>query len=423
MTLPVIGFAGLTHLGLVSGVGTASKGFTVVGYDPDEARVANIVAGRLPVTEPELDELAARHAERLRFSAEVDALSECDIVYVSTDVPTNVSGTSDLSGISALIEQVLPALRGDAVLVILCQVPPGFTRGIRRESDRLYYQVETLIFGRAVERALNPERFIIGCADPAAPLPDAYGTLLRAFDCPILPMRYESAELTKIAINVCLAASVTVANTMAEIAERIGADWGEISPALKLDRRIGQYAYLTPGLGLAGGNIERDLATVLRFSERIGSEASVVAAYLASSRHARDWALRVLHREVLAREDDPVLAVLGLAYKENTGSTKNSPSLALLEHLHQFRVQLHDPVVPAAAAAHPRAAAAKSGLAAAEGADALLIMTPWPAFRDIDPAALARTMRGRVIIDPYGVLDRMAARDAGFTYFRMGSNA
>jgi UDPglucose 6-dehydrogenase len=423
MTLPVIGFAGLTHLGLVSGIGTASKGFTVVGYDANEARVADIVAGRLPVTEPDLDELAARHADRLRFSADVDVLRGCDIVYISADVPTDESGTSDLTGISALIEQVLPAIRGDAILVILCQVPPGFTRGIRRAFDRLYYQVETLIFGRAVERAIKPERFIIGSADPTAPLPDAYSALLGAFDCPILPMRYESAELTKIVINVCLAASVTVANTMAEIAERIGADWGEISPALKLDRRIGQYAYLTPGLGLAGGNIERDLATVLRFSERIGSEASVVAAYLANSRHARDWALRVLHREVLASEDDPILAVLGLAYKENTGSTKNSPSLALLQHLREFRVQLYDPVVPAAAAAHPKAEAAKSGLAAAKGADALVIMTPWPEFRYIDPAALAHTMRGRVIIDPYGVLDRMATRGVGFAHFRMGSNA
>jgi UDPglucose 6-dehydrogenase len=131
----------------------------------------------------------------------------------------------------------------------------------------------------------------------------------------------------------------------------------------------------------------------------------------------------VLHREVLASQDGPVLAVLGLAYKENTGSTKNSPSLALLQHLREFRVQLYDPVVPAAAAAHPKAEAAKSGLAAAKGADALVIMTPWPEFRYIDPTALAHTMRGRVIIDPYGVLDRMATRGVGFAHFRMGSNA
>src|SRR5207302_9477338 len=109
---------------------------------------------------------------------------------------------------------------------------------------------------------------------------------------------------------------------------------------------------------------ERDLMTVVRLSERVGSEASVVAAYLTSSRHARDWALRVLHREVLATEDDPVLAVLGLAYKEHTRSTNNSTSLALLRHLVAFRVRLYDPLVPAVAAGHPRATPADSALAA-----------------------------------------------------------
>jgi UDPglucose 6-dehydrogenase len=302
-------------------------------------------------------------------------------------------------------------------------VPPGFTRGIRRAPERLYYQVETLVFGRAVERATEPERFIVGCADPSAPLPPSYAALLGVFGCPVLPMRYESAELTKISINICLAASITVANTMAEVAERTGADWSEIVPALKLDRRIGPHAYLAPGLGIAGGNIERDLATVLRLSELVGGEASVVAAYLRNSRHARDWALRVLHRDVLAANPDPVLAVLGLAYKENTHSTKNSPSLELLRHLHDFAVRLYDPVVPPGDAAHPRAIGAASALEAAEGADALLVMTPWPEFRTLAPQRLAAAMRGRTIIDPYGVIDAAAARRAGCAHFRIGSNA
>jgi UDPglucose 6-dehydrogenase len=420
---PIIGFAGLTHLGLVSSVCTAAKGLHVVGYDPNTTRVADIAAGRLPVIEPGLDDLAARHAERLTYSAELAALAVCDIVYISVDVPTDDHGTSELGDISRLIDKVAMHLREDAILVILCQVPPGFTRRIAFPPGRLYYQVETLVFGRAVERATEPERFIVGCADPALSLPASYTQLLAAFGCPILPMRYESAELAKIAINVCLAASVTVANTIGEIAERVGADWGEVVPALKLDRRIGQFAYLAPGLGIAGGNIERDLTTVLRLSELVGSEASVVAAYLRNSNHARDWALRVLYREVMAKTADPLLAILGLAYKENTNSTKNSPSLALLSHLHDFIVRLYDPVVPPMAAAHPRAAAAKSALDAALGADALLVMTPWPEFRELDPYALAEAMRGRTIIDPYGVIDRAAARRAGFSHLRIGSNA
>src|SRR5439155_15766795 len=128
---------------------------------------------------------------------------------------------------------------------------------------QLHYQVETLIFGRAVERALFPERFMVGCADPGQPLPQGFDEPLAAFKCPILPMLYESAELAKIAINIFLVASVTATNTLAEVCERIGADWGEIAPALRLDKRIGSSAYLSPGLGLSGGNLERDLATVL----------------------------------------------------------------------------------------------------------------------------------------------------------------
>ena len=166
----------------------------------------------------------------------------------------------------------------DAVMVVLSQVPPGYTRALGvLPPQRLYYQVETLVFGQAVERATKPERTIVGCADPAAPLNPRFRAVLDAFGCPILPMRYESAELAKISINCCLVASVTVGNTLAELCEQIGADWSEIAPALKLDRRIGPYAYLTPGLGIAGGNLERDLATVQRLSDAHGTEAGLIS--------------------------------------------------------------------------------------------------------------------------------------------------
>src|SRR3970282_1279053 len=154
-------------------------------------------------------------------------------------------------------------------IVVLAQVPPAFTRGKQRPGRLLYYQVETLIFGRAVERALQPERYIVGCADPALPLPPAYQGFLQAHGCPILPMRYESAELAKISINMFLVASVSTANTLAELCEKTGAEWSEIVPALKLDKRIGPHSYLAPGLGIAGGNLERDLATVCRFADEL----------------------------------------------------------------------------------------------------------------------------------------------------------
>lgn len=424
MTQPVVGFAGLTHLGLVSAVAAAAKGFQVVGYDADSSRVSSIREGRLPVVEPGLDDLARTCAANLTYTDCLAAFEACDIVYISTDVPTDSRGQSDLSGINALIEAVLSVLGPNALLVILCQVPPGFTRGLSLPFQRLYYQVETLVFGRAVERATQPERYIVGCADPTRPLPESYAALLGAYGCPILPMRYESAELAKIAINCCLVASVTVANTLAELSEGIGADWSEIVPALRLDRRIGAYSYLVPGLGIAGGNLERDLATVLRLSERVGSEASLVTAFLHNSRHRRDWALRVLHREVLALTPDATLGVWGMAYKENTHSIKNSPSLELISHLHAWPIRIYDPIVPAdVTKPHPSVVGATSPLEAARGVTALLIMTPWPEFRTVSPSAIAAAMSGRVVVDPYHVLDHVAAQAAGLKHHTLGTPA
>ena len=420
MNKPLIGFAGMTHLGINSAAAAACN-FPTLWFDPDQERIARLKKNELPITEPGLAEIFAENQARIRCSSSAADLRDCAVVYIACDVPTDDRGDSELSSIKALIENVVYHLNDDAVLVILCQVPPGFTRLVKYNPERLYYQVETLIFGRAVERALHPERFIIGCAEPVRPLPAAYREFLSTFGCPLLPMRYESAELAKIAINCCLVASVTTANTLAELSERIGADWHEIVPALKLDRRIGQYSYLAPGLGLAGGNLERDLATVLRLAGETGGEAGLIEAFVANSRHRKDWVLRTLHQEVLARQPDATIAVLGLAYKENTHSTKNSPALALIRHLLPWRLQVHDPVVPAQAAQHPRMTGCDSPLAAAAGADALVVMTPWPAFRELQPAALARAMKGRVIIDPYRVLDGQALAAAGFDYLTLGA--
>jgi len=420
---PVVGFAGMTHLGLVSGVCASEKGFMVVCFDPDPSRIAALNGNSLPVSEPQLEQLVANNAERLHFTADAAALKGCDVVYVAPDVPTDDQGASDLRSIDALLEQTFGATRADAVIAVLSQVPPGFTRARAREDRALYYQVETLIFGRAVERALQPERYIVGCADPLRPLPAPYHAFLEAHGCPILPMRYESAELAKISINMCLVASVSTANTVAELCERIGADWSEIVPALKLDRRIGPHAYLAPGLGIAGGNLERDLATVCRLADELGTDAGVVRAWITNSRHRRDWALRVLHQAILSKIDDPVLAILGLAYKQDTRSTKNSPSIALLRSLEPFRVRVYDPLVAASEVPNPRRHAANSELEACDGADALVVITPWAQFRNLQPRDIAGRLRGKTVLDPYAVLDAAACRAAGLVYHTLGAKA
>lgn len=420
MIQPVIGFAGMTHLGLVSGVSAAERGFRLVCFDPDEARIASINQGKLPVSEPQLDNLVAKNRDRLTYTANSVDLAQCDVVYVAPDVPTDDQGKSDLAPINGLLETVFAATRQDAVIVVLSQVPPGFSRTKLRAGRDLYYQVETLIFGRAVDRALYPERYIVGCDDPSKPLSKAYASFLEAHGCPILPMRFESAELAKISINMFLVSSVSTTNTLAELCEKIGADWFEIVPALRLDERIGHHAYLKPGLGIAGGNLERDLATVSNFAGEYGTDACVVRAWMVNSRHRKNWAASKIRYLLLNDRPNAVVAVWGLAYKENTNSTKNSPSLVTISQLQDIHLKIFDPVVQWNPAWHTKAEPFSSALTALEGVDALLIMTPWPEFKFVPPVKISKLMMGRLVLDPFGVLDKALCAEAGLTYETLG---
>jgi UDPglucose 6-dehydrogenase len=414
-----VGFVGMTHLGLVSATACAAKGFKVICMDADEVLIGSLADGQLPVVEPDLVETLVSNGARQRFDADLTRATDCDVVYVATDVPTDDEARSDLSGIEALIGRLLQYLGDNTALVVLCQVPPGFTRSINFPAERLYYQVETLVFGQAVERASRPERFIVGCATPSIPLHTALATVLDAYDCPVLQMRYESAELAKISINMCLVSSVTVANTMAEVCEHVDADWGEIVPALKLDKRIGSSAYLTPGLGIAGGNLERDLATVLRLSESFGTDAGVVRAWLANSRYRKGWAARRLS-DAIQMGADSLIAVWGLAYKENTHSTKNSPSVATLGMFPDTRFRAYDPVVEAKCVDHAHLESSTDPLSALDGAVALMILTPWPEFRQQSPDEIASRLAGRTVIDPYRVLASDDCVRAGLEHHVLG---
>ncbi len=419
MLSPIVGYAGMSHLGINYAVAAAEKGFQVICYDSDTHLIDELNRGELPVIEPDLPELLEKNAGRIKFTSVTDTLANCDLVYIAQDVPTDATGSSDLEQIDVLFRLVHAVLSPNAVLVILSQVPPGFTRARIMPGLLLHYQVETLIFGRAMERALFPERIIVGCENPELPLPQVLSSFLTSFSCPVLPMRYESAELTKISINMCLVASVGVANTMAEVCEKTSADWAEIVPALKLDRRIGAYSYLSPGLGIAGGNLERDLATVLSLSKLHGTDAGIVAACIENSIHRKDWAWSVLSKLLLNEQPHAKIAVLGLAYKEDTRSTKNSPSLALLARLINYSVVVYDPVVAIETTGIEFMAAA-SAIDAIQDADVVCIMTPWTEFKKISITGLANRMRGRLVVDPYRMLDGKAVESVGLSYVTLG---
>src|SRR5438128_5905040 len=167
----MIGFVGLSHLGIVYSLATAAKGFSVLGFDPSTDLCDELNQGKFPVAEPELAELFRSHCSRVWFTSSAAELAECDLLFLSLDVPTDQANRSDLAPLQKLIDSVANHTAQEATVVILCQVPPGFTRSLKPAVARggmtlggsLFYQVETLVFGNAVERALRPEPFIIGC--------------------------------------------------------------------------------------------------------------------------------------------------------------------------------------------------------------------------------------------------------------------
>ena len=425
----MIGFAGLSHLGINYSLATTAKGFEVVAFHPSAELVADISCGKFPIEEPGLADLFTANRGRIRLTADARDLSACELVFVALDVKTDDANRSDTGPLCELIRQVTPHLKPGSTLVLLSQVNPGFTRKLREDLLRtsavseVIYQVETLIFGRAVERALYPERFMVGASDPSRPLPPLLKQWHDSFGCPVLVMRYESAELAKIAINFFLVSSVATTNMLAEVCENIGADWNEIAPALRLDARIGPKAYLTPGLGIAGGNLERDLVTVKRLAEGATADTGIVDAWQRNSAHRKDWTARTLREAARKRGLDlknAVVAVWGLTYKENTHSTKNSPALQLVAEIPEARKQAYDPAVRLSAGAFPQFQQVATALDCCRGADALVIPTPWPEFRSADLKAIRAAMSGHILLDPFGLLDGGHAAALGFDYYRLG---
>ena len=421
-----VGFAGLSHLGIIYSMSSAVRGCEVLAVDERPGLAESLTAGQFPIAEPGLEEAFRDHGKRVRYSGDARQLGQCGLIFITLDVATNDENKSDLGPLEAVIERVASLAAPGTVVVLMSQVPPGFCRALAakfaQKSLQLFYQVETLVFGDALWRGTHPERFMIGCVDPESGLPEEYRKYLEAFECPLLPMRFESAELCKIAINCFLVSSVTTSNTLAEICENIGANWHEIAPALRLDRRIGPYAYLGPGLGIAGGNLERDLVTIQRLAAENGTDAGVVTAWQRNSVYRRDWVLRRLFQlGLLENPDETLLGVWGLAYKQDTHSTKNSPSLALLRALAKYRWQAYDPAAKIDAAEFPRVQVCGSAAWAARGVDALVVMTPWKEFSGVALDAVAAGMRGKPVLDPYGILDGKACRKLGLEYYRLGA--
>jgi UDPglucose 6-dehydrogenase len=415
-------FLGMSHLGINYAAAWASLGQTTLGLDADPSVVSRLQRKDLPIQEPGLPELIERDAGLLTFSTDFSRLRECTLAVVARDVPTDDDNRSDLDPVRELIALARSYLPPGATLVVMSQIPPGFMRTLSSDAPDLHvhYWVETLVFGDAVRRAVQPERIIIGCADPSAALPEPLAEGLAKFGCPILPMRYESAELTKTAINLYLVGSVTYANTLSDLCESIGANWNEMMPALKLDARIGPAAYVRPGVGIAGGNLERDLVTLRRLCADTHVDATYIDALVDHNARRLEWVERQMQRHVFNTSDRPEVAVWGLTYKKNTRSTRNSPSLRVIASLDgRATVRAWDPAI-APADLDIAADIQDEQYAPIHGADCLLVMADWDQFAAVDLRRLQQSMRQPLIIDCAGILEKRRSDMLGIHYVGMG---
>lgn len=219
----LIGFAGTTHLGQTMAKAAKMCGFDIECVDIDQGQISK--------------------------------LATCDIVLVTRDV----DNPNDLVPLKGLLQTVFFSVSNDIPVVIVSQIPVGFTRPWLEEHTALYYQVDTIIMNCALERMLNPEQIVVGCREPTEQLPEAYQNYLKAFDAPVLRIGIEAAELAKLSINFMLAAQISAANTLKVIADNYNVDWEEVVPVLQNDKRIGQ-AYLKPGI--IGGHLPRDVKRI-----------------------------------------------------------------------------------------------------------------------------------------------------------------
>jgi UDPglucose 6-dehydrogenase len=431
MRLAVIGTG---YVGLVTAAGFADFGNDVTCIDSDELKVARLQRGELPIYEPGLDALVSRSTRRgnLRFSAELaPAVARAEVVVIAVGTPTSTSGAADLSAVTAVADAIGPALTGYTLIVTKSTVPVG-THALVRErvaaQARYPFAVvsnpEFLKQGDAISDFMKPNRVVIGTDDAKARevMRRLYEPFLRTNDR-ILFMDAASAELAKYAANALLAVRISFMNELALLAERVGADIEQVRRAVGSDPRIGPK-FLFAGAGYGGSCFPKDLKALLHTGESNDSPLELVAA--AERANARQKLLLPdkVERHFGGALRDKTIAVWGLAFKPGTDDIREAPSLVLIDRLLSAGAQVvcFDP----AAQENVRLLLGNKVLyapgpyQAAEGADALVLVTEWHELRRPDFARLKGLMNSPVLFDGRNVWDPAEVRALGFTYHGIG---
>lgn len=416
-----LGFVGLSHLGLNYIAASAKKNFECIGYSNDKKVIEELKNDKLSLSEPNLLKTIKKYKANLEFTNNLEDIKKCKLIYVSLDAETDKNNNVNLKKIKSLINILINILDKNSIIIVLSQVPPGFTSNLNWKKENLYYQVETLIFGKALDRALYPERIIIGCHNEKK-ISKFLKLYLSSFNSKIYYMDYKSAELAKISINMMLVSSVTTSNTISQLCENIGADWTKIIPVLRTDKRIGKYAYIKPGLGISGGNLERDMKTLIYLSKKNATNHKLIENFINHSNYQKDWVYRILRKEVLKNLKKPKISILGLAYKEDTNSIKNSPSLFLLNKLKKYKILVFDPVVKDIKnLKHIKFT--KNKHIAYKNCNILIFMTPWKDFYNINPLLINKYLKNQYVIDPYNILNVNKLNNINFNYFTLGKGS
>ena len=428
-----IAMIGTGYVGLVSGVCFSDFGHEVICVDKDEAKVAKLQAGQVPIYEPGLDVLMAKNvaAGHLSFTSDLAAaVAGADAVFIAVGTPTRRGdGHADLTYVMAAAEEIGAALTGYAVIVTKSTVPVGTNRAVAEAVARtagdtpfdVASNPEFLREGAAIDDFMRPDRVVVGVESERAKkvMADLYRPLsLREF--PVIYTNLESAEMIKYAANAFLATKITFINEIAALCERVGADIKAVSTGVGMDGRIGPK-FLHAGPGYGGSCFPKDTKALAR----IGQDHAVPMQITETVIRVND---EIKHRMILKIEDlldgsmrDKVVAVLGVTFKPNTDDMRDAPSLTIVPAMvgAGAKVRVVDPQGRhEGEALLPGVKWMDSAYGAAQGADLVVILTEWNEFRGLDLAKLARKMNVARMADLRNIYDRDEVLAAGFEAYQ-----
>jgi UDPglucose 6-dehydrogenase len=421
-----IGVIGVGYVGLVTGVCFATLGHHVVCMDIDEAKIALLRSGGVPIYEPGLAELMADARERLTFTTSAEELfGACRVLFVAVDTPPSPSGDADLTRIDAVIGEVA-SRAGEHLLVMKSTVPVG-------TGDRVLAQLETaglegigyasnpefLREGAAVDDVLHPDRIVIGAFHEADG--DAVAALYEGVDAPIVRTTVPSAEMIKYASNAFLATKISFINEIANVCEHVGADVRTVAYGMGLDRRIGP-SFLQAGIGYGGSCFPKDVQALKQLAGNSGYHFQLLNAVIEVNHLQKRLVVAKLKRRLGTLRGKRV-ALLGLTFKPHTDDLREAASIVLAARLlaEGAEVAACDPMVaPGSHPLFPGVEIVGGALDAVEGADAVVLVTEWPEYVGLDWREVKAAMRGAHLIDGRNVLDVHAVRAAGLSYDGVG---